>query len=306
MSEDLSKLAGIDDALHDPETAHLMINLNKVLSRNDIPGIEIHTEELSDGVSIKMVVKEGVIIKKPVHLCFGISHQQALQRILMDIVVEDGAKIDVFSHCIFPYGGDIKHTMEGTARIGRGARYSYLERHIHAPDGGIFIDTKTKVYLGEDAKYKSDFELLRGRVGEINLDYEAECETDSIVEMITKISGSGDDIIKVKETAHLVGEHATGVLTSRIAVKDEARAEVYNKLVAKAAYARGHVDCKEIVQGNGSAQAIPIVEVAHPKAHVTHEAAIGSVDTKQLETLMARGLSEEEAVDLIVAGLLGA
>jgi len=60
------------------------------------------------------------------------------------------------------------------------------------------------------------------------------------------------------------------------------------------------------VQGRGSAQAIPIVEVAHPKAHITHEAAIGSVDTKQLETLMARGLSEEEAVDLIVSGLLGA
>ncbi|HPB48623.1 MAG TPA: SufD family Fe-S cluster assembly protein, partial [Exilispira sp.] len=41
-----------------------------------------------------------------------------------------------------------------------------------------------------------------------------------------------------------------------------------------------------------------------PKAQVTHEAAIGSVDSKQLETLMSRGLSEDEAVDLIVSGLL--
>ncbi|MCD6531518.1 SufD family Fe-S cluster assembly protein [bacterium] len=306
MSKDLSKLAGIDDVLHDPETAHLMINLNKVLSRNDIPGIEIWTEELTDGVSVRMVVKRGIVVKKPVHLCFGITHRQAVQRILMDIIVEDGAKIDIFSHCIFPYGGDIKHIMNATAKIGRGANYSYIERHIHSPKGGIFIDTKTRVSLGEDARYKSDFELLRGRVGEINLDYEAECDARSVVEMTTKISGSGDDIIKTRETAYLVGEHSTGVLNSRIAVKDEARAEVYNKLVARAAYARGHVDCKEIVQGKGSAQAIPIVEVAHPKAHITHEAAIGSVDTKQLETLMARGLSEEEAVDLIVSGLLGA
>ena len=50
--------------------------------------------------------------------------------------------------------------------------------------------------------------------------------------------------------------------------------------------------------------ATPVVEVKHPKAHVTHEAAIGSVDTKQLETLMSRGLGEEEAIDLIVQGLL--
>jgi len=47
-----------------------------------------------------------------------------------------------------------------------------------------------------------------------------------------------------------------------------------------------------------------VVEVRNPKAHVTHEAAIGSVDSKQLQTLMSRGLSEEEAVDLIIEGLL--
>jgi Fe-S cluster assembly scaffold protein SufB len=46
------------------------------------------------------------------------------------------------------------------------------------------------------------------------------------------------------------------------------------------------------------------VEVLHPKAHVTHEAAIGSVDNKQLETLMSRGLSEDDAVDVIINGLL--
>jgi len=40
------------------------------------------------------------------------------------------------------------------------------------------------------------------------------------------------------------------------------------------------------------------------RAKVTHEAAIGSVDKKQLETLMSRGLDESEAVDVIVRGLL--
>ena len=49
---------------------------------------------------------------------------------------------------------------------------------------------------------------------------------------------------------------------------------------------------------------VPVVDVQHPKAHVTHEAAIGSVDTKQLETLMSRGLTEDEAVELIIQGLL--
>jgi len=39
-------------------------------------------------------------------------------------------------------------------------------------------------------------------------------------------------------------------------------------------------------------------------SHITHEAAIGSVDSKQLQTLLTRRLSEEEATDIIIEGLL--
>ena len=64
------------------------------------------------------------------------------------------------------------------------------------------------------------------------------------------------------------------------------------------------MDCKEIVQDRAVAKAVPVVEVSHPLAHITHEAAIGSVDSKQLQTLMSRGLTEDEATDLIIEGLL--
>jgi Fe-S cluster assembly scaffold protein SufB len=43
--------------------------------------------------------------------------------------------------------------------------------------------------------------------------------------------------------------------------------------------------------------------VNNPPAKVTHEAAIGSVDKRRMETLMAHGLSPEEAVDVIVKGI---
>jgi Fe-S cluster assembly scaffold protein SufB len=52
------------------------------------------------------------------------------------------------------------------------------------------------------------------------------------------------------------------------------------------------------------ASAVPLARVVHPLAKVTHEAAIGTVDRKQLETLMARGLTPDEAVDMIVKGVL--
>ncbi|HWQ45065.1 MAG TPA: SufD family Fe-S cluster assembly protein [Methanosarcina barkeri] len=37
---------------------------------------------------------------------------------------------------------------------------------------------------------------------------------------------------------------------------------------------------------------------------VTHEAAIGCVDKKEIETLMARGLEEDDSIDIIVKGML--
>jgi len=44
--------------------------------------------------------------------------------------------------------------------------------------------------------------------------------------------------------------------------------------------------------------------VTNKEAKVTHEAAIGSIDKKQMQTLMARGLDKEEAVRVIVKGML--
>lgn len=49
---------------------------------------------------------------------------------------------------------------------------------------------------------------------------------------------------------------------------------------------------------------MPLVVVRDNRAQVTHEAAIGTVNRKELETLMSRGLTEEEAIDLIVRGML--
>jgi hypothetical protein len=58
------------------------------------------------------------------------------------------------------------------------------------------------------------------------------------------------------------------------------------------------------VRERAQVSALPEVQVSHPLAKVTHEAAIGSVDKRQLETLMVHGLSPEEAVDVIVKGIL--
>lgn len=290
--------------LQDPDVAHLTIDYNEVLSSRLVPGLIMDVKELEDGIKADITVEEGTVIEKDVHLCFGVIAKTGVQRIVMNVAVQKNAKMKVLAHCIFPNAVDLKHIMDANITIDDGAEYSYFERHIHGPAGGIEVYPKAVVNLGKKSRFKTEFELVKGRVGLIDIDYETTCGEESVLEMTARINGSGDDIIKIRETGHLTGEHARGALTTKIAVRDTARAEVYNKMTATAAYARGHVDCKEIVQDKGTATAIPIVEVNHPKAHITHEAAIGSVDSKQLQTLMSRGLTEDEAVELIIEGLL--
>ncbi len=286
------------------DVAHIEIHSNKVLGLHLVPGFEVEAEELSDGIRATVTVRKHQKIEKPVRICFGLLEETGIQKIYMNIRLEDYSRVAILSSCTFPNAVDVLHAMDAEIEIGKGAEYIYLERHVHGREGGVTVIPKAKVVLGEEARFRTDFELIKGRVGKIDIDYDAECNSHSILDMAARISGSGDDHIKIHEKANLKGEGAHGVLRTNIAVREEARAEIKNTLIASAPFARGHVDCKEIVQDRAIATAIPIVEVHHPKAHVTHEASIGSVDSKQLETLMSRGLSEDDATHLIIEGLL--
>jgi len=287
------------------DVARIEVHANRVLGVHLVPGLTVDARQLADGIEAKIRVAPSAQIEKPVQVCFGMIPDHGVQRIVLEICIAENARAGIVAHCTFPNARDIRHEMDAVLNVGRGAEYAYFERHVHGADGGVRVIPKSKVHVAEGGRYQTDFELIKGRVGRIEIDVEAIVAAHGVADIAARISGSGNDAVEIRETAHLVGEYARGVLTTSIALRDRAEAAVYNTLVANAAYARGHVDCKEIVQGQAVAKAVPIVEVNHPKAHVTHEAAIGSVDSKQLETLMARGLNEDEAVDLIVQGLLG-
>ncbi len=305
-TKELIKTTGEEEnILDDPRVAHLFISGNEVVGARDLPGLQVEASEIEDGVDVKINLKEGVKIEKPVHMCFGVMPETGMQKIILKVNLCKDSRINILAHCTFPFAKDVKHVMDADITVGEGASYEYTERHIHSETGGVKVYPEARVYLKENATFRTDFELLKGRVGLIDIDYRTQCEKESTMEMTAKIDGKKGDIIKIRETGHLKGEGSTGVLTTRVALRDNATADVYNEIIAEKPYARGHVDCKEIVQDNARAKAVPVVEVKDPKAHVTHEAAIGSVDSKQLQTLMSRGLNEDEATDLIIKGILG-
>ncbi len=289
--------------LKDTKVAHLVVNKNKVLGAHTVEGLVVEPKETKNGVEVKMRVLKNTKIENPVHMCFGVLPEEGLQEIVMNVEVEDGAKVKVLAHCAFPNAKKVIHKMDAVIKIADNAYYEYEEVHSHSDFGGIEVIPKAKVYVGKNSNYITNFTLLKGRVGVFDLDYEVHVGDYSNLVMNAKIYGIKDDRIRLREAGFLEGLASRGLIKSRVAVRDNAVSEIFNELIASAKDAKGHVDCTEIIQGNAKAKAVPVVNVLHELARVTHEASIGRIDKKQIDTLMARGLTEEEAVDVIIKGM---
>lgn len=298
-------VAGGDvEVLHNHEISSLVVSGNRVLSANKTEGIVLEKQETENGVDIKMTIKKGYKIPHPVHLCFGLIPEDGIQEIKMNFVAEEDSEVELVAHCTFPNAVKVVHKMEAEMVVGKNAAVTYTETHFHGPYGGIQVLPKAHIKIEEGGRYLTNFSLITGRVGLLQFDYDVDAEKDSLCEMITKVYGKEDDVIRVLERISLNGENARSVIKSRIAITDNASSEFRGITEGHAPRARGHVDCMEVIQGNAKAEAVPIVRVDHPEAKVTHEAAIGCVDKKEVETLMARGLEEDDAIDIIVKGML--
>ena len=297
---------GDPNFLRSPKVASLVISGNRVLGTNQVPGVHIVSEEIEHGVRVRVIVEPEARLDVPAQLCFGVIPAEGVQEILPEFEIGEGARAEFIAHCTFPNAVRVKHLMEARIHVGKNATMKYSETHYHGETGGIEVIPKAEVTVDEGGRYTSEFALTTGRVGKLAFDYVVDVAARGTAELVVKAYGYGDDAITVKETIRLNEEYARGLAKSRIAVRDEATSEVMGSTEGNAPFARGHVDCIEIVRDQAVASAVPVVRVRDDRAHVTHEAAIGTVNKKELETLMARGLDEETAVDVIIRGMLAA
>lgn len=295
---------GLPSALADPGVGHVALSGRSILSMREVEGLAVDARQTDTGIDARLTVAEGARVERPVHLCFGVLGEEGLQEIKLAVRLMKGSAVHFIAHCVFPSARAVRHAMDAAVELEEGAEMRYSEVHLHGPFGGVEVDARAEVYVGNKGRYFADFSLLTGRVGGLGLNYSVIANEGAVAELLARVYGSGDDEIRIMEKVILAGRDARSLVKSRVALKDRARAEITGITEGDAPGARGHVDCMEIVQDDAQARAVPLVKVTHPEAKVTHEAAIGSVDRRQLETLMAHGLGPEEAVDLIVKGIL--
>jgi len=290
--------------LADPRIAHVVVDGNRVVSRQAAPGVEVRVAQDGERLAAELVVARGAHIEAPIHTCIGFLGARGAQRIDIRLRLEPDAAATVLAHCLFPNAQAGSHAMQATIELGAGATLRYLEGHYHGLAGGMLVRPQVSVRLAAGARYFSDFSLTQGAVGRLAIEQHVSAGDDAVAEITARVFGRGKDDIRIRDELVLAGRRSRGLVKTRVALCGEARAEVVGITRGQAEGARGHMDCLELVRDRAVARAEPIVEVSHPLAKVTHEAAVGTVDQQQLETLMAHGLAPEEAIDLIVTGIL--
>lgn len=304
MFEALRRVGVNPAPLTSPEIAHAVAYGQTVISQHGVPGVDLSAKTINGEIRLSLTVGQGVEIEQPIHLCLGLFEPTGDQNISLHLILEEAASARIYAHCLFTQPLRASHRMQADVRVGCGAKLRYNEVHFHGPSGGIEVRPKANVRLAPGSRLWSDFSLVVGLVGRLDIDYDVDVAENAVAELTSKVYGRGKDWIRIRERVVLSGPNARGLVKSRIAAADDAMAEIIGITEGNAPGARGHVDCLEIVRDRAQVSANPQVSVRHPDAKVTHEAAIGSVDHQQLETLMARGLSPDTAVDLIVSGLL--
>ena len=75
------------------------------------------------------------------------------------------------------------------------------------------------------------------------------------------------------------------------------------KMAPRASGARNYTQCDSMLVGNRcSANTFPYIEVANQTGQVEHEASTSKMNEEQLFYLQARGISREDAINMIVSG----
>lgn len=120
------------------------------------------------------------------------------------------------------------------------------------------------------------------------------------------LAGKGQHQDAGAKAVHLAS-NTTSIITSKSISKDGGRASYRGLLkVAKNAFnVKSTVRCDALLLDSKSrTDTYPYIEIDNPTATVGHEATVGRIGDDQLFYLMSRGLTEEQALTLIVLGFI--
>lgn len=275
----------------------------KVISYADNKFSALNSAVWSGGSFI--YVPKGVKVEKPLQSYFRINTESMGQFERTLIIVDEGADIHYVEGCTAPvYSADSLHSavVEIYIRKGGRCRYSTIQNWSNN-----ILNLVTKRAVCEDYAH---MEWIDGNIGsKITMKYPA-CvlKGEGAKGTTVSIAFAGEGQIQ-DAGAKMI--HLAPNTSSTIISKSLSRGGgnvTYRGIVEHGKNAKGaksHVECDTIILDSISkSDTIPYNIVKNDDVTIQHEATVSKVSEEQLFYLMSRGLTEEQATEMIVMGFI--
>ena len=240
-------------------------------------------------------------INFPLTTCITISSPKISQDLKNLLVIEKNIKAKANVICNakekFLCG---KHLARGKLILKEGVFLEY--NHIHKWGEKDFVSPDYEFVLEKNSRLIYNYQnLFPPENLELKTAIHSEKNASSNLNFVINSLNSK---IKIKDTVFLEGKNSQTVVRLKLVGRKNSQIEAMSQIFAEAP-GKGHLDCQGLlVDKTAKISLIPQLVCQNKEAQITHEASIGKISEEELTYLRMRGLTEKEAIDLIVAGFL--
>jgi len=239
----------------------------------------------------------------PVQACLYLAKAQTAQNVHNIIIAEEDSELHIITGCTTASREDPGlHMGVSEFYIKRGAKITFTMIHSWNPE--IAVRPRSAAIIEEDGLFLSNYVLMKP-VRSLQMYPAARCVGDNAVVRYNSI------LVAAKGSSLDVGSRAllnapgarTEIISRAITTGGNIIARGY--IEGNAPEVKGHLECRGLIlKGEGTIHAIPELKGTLAGIDLSHEAAVGKIAEEEVEYLMARGLTRDEATATIVRGFL--
>ncbi|MCU7786828.1 SufD family Fe-S cluster assembly protein [Pyrobaculum sp. 3827-6] len=245
-------------------------------------------------------VKSGVKVSEPILACLSIV-RGGLQAPHNVVIVEEGAEAVVYTGCAIAPEAVGLHVGISEFYVMKGARLRFIM--VHSWNKAAHVRPRTGVLVEEGGEYVEYYANLAS-VKTLQTSPRIVLKEGARAHSVSVVLGLGDAVIDIGTVASLEGRDAGVELATR-AIAAGSSTVTMRALVEAWGPARGHVECSGLLMSErANIVTIPQLAARHSDAALTHEASIGRLAEEEINYLMAKGFTYEEAVSLLVRGFV--
>lgn len=239
----------------------------------------------------------------PVQACLYLAKENLVQNVHNIIIAEEDSELHIITGCTTAAKEEAGlHLGVSEFYIKRGAKITFTMIHSWNPDTAV--RPRTVAIVEEDGLFMSNY-LLMKPVHSLQMYPTARCVGENATVRYNSILVTGEgSSLDVGSRVILDGKGSRTEIISR-AITTGGNIVARGYIEGNAPEVKGHLECRGLILGEkGTIYAIPELKGNLAGIDLSHEAAVGKIAEEEVEYLMARGLTRDEATAAIVRGFL--